>query len=180
MAAWAASRGIPYLDGAIMVPTPLVGTPDALILVSGPQAAFDAHRATLQTLAGNLHYLGADTSAAALYAVAMLDIFHTTMASMVHALALVAASGIAPSTFASFAAPWIAAIVPPIFIGMANSVEAGEHPGLLDKVQIDFLRDLHERRAFEPFATDELIEDILAAQDVIGRQALERWLYKRK
>ncbi|MGH2783386.1 MAG: hypothetical protein ACRDLA_18630, partial [Thermoleophilaceae bacterium] len=44
---------------------------------------------------------------------------------------------------------------------------------------IAFLADLHRRRAFDPFTTDELIDDVVAAQDRIGRAKLERWLYTR-
>jgi hypothetical protein len=40
-----------------------------------------------------------------------------------------------------------------------------------------FLADLHRRRAFEPFTTDDLIADVAAAQDRVDRQDLERWLY---
>ena len=40
-----------------------------------------------------------------------------------------------------------------------------------------FLRDLHERRVFDPFTTEDLIADILDAQDAVDRSQLERWLY---
>ena len=42
---------------------------------------------------------------------------------------------------------------------------------------IDFLADLHDRRAFDPFTTDELVDDVVAAQDEIDRDQLERWLF---
>lgn len=45
---------------------------------------------------------------------------------------------------------------------------------------IEFLADLHRRRAFRPFTTDELIDDIVAAQDAIDRAKLERWLYSER
>ena len=45
------------------------------------------------------------------------------------------------------------------------------------EAMIDFLADLHERRAFRPFTTDELIDDIVAAQDQIDREQLEQWLF---
>jgi aminopeptidase N len=48
-----------------------------------------------------------------------------------------------------------------------------------DRAMLEFLADLHDRRAFEPFTTDELIGDIVAAQDEIGRAELERWLFSR-
>lgn len=44
---------------------------------------------------------------------------------------------------------------------------------------LEFLADLHHRRRFEPFSTDELIDDVVAAQHDITRADLERWLYGR-
>jgi 3-hydroxyisobutyrate dehydrogenase-like beta-hydroxyacid dehydrogenase len=137
-AAWAASQNIAYLDGAILVPPPVIGTPDAVILLSGPQDAFDAQRPTLQTLAGNLQYLGADPGAAALHDVAMLDIFYTTMAGIVHALALVQTDGVAPTSFVPFAGQ-IVEILPPIIDNLAAAVEADQHPGDLDRLQMEVI-----------------------------------------
>jgi hypothetical protein len=42
---------------------------------------------------------------------------------------------------------------------------------------VGFLGDLYHRRAFRPYTTDDLIEDVVAAQDEIGRARLDRWLY---
>jgi 3-hydroxyisobutyrate dehydrogenase-like beta-hydroxyacid dehydrogenase len=137
-AVWAASHKIAYLDGAILVPPPVIGTPDAVILLSGPQDVFDAQRPTLQTLAGSLQYLGADPGAAALHDVAMLDIFYTTMAGIVHALALVQADGVAPTSFVPFAKQ-IVEILPPIIDTLAAAVEADQHPGDLDRLQMEVI-----------------------------------------
>jgi 3-hydroxyisobutyrate dehydrogenase-like beta-hydroxyacid dehydrogenase len=135
-AAWATSHDVAYLDGAILVPTPVIGTPDAVILLSGPQHVFDAHRPTLQTLAGNLHYLGPDPGAAALHDLAMLDIFYTTMAGILHALALVQTDGVAPTRFVPFAGQ-IVEILPPIIDTLAAAVETDQHPGELDRLQME-------------------------------------------
>ena len=48
-----------------------------------------------------------------------------------------------------------------------------------DRQMIEFLADLHRRRAYRPFTTDDLIDDVVAAQDRIDRATLERWLYTR-
>jgi hypothetical protein len=48
-----------------------------------------------------------------------------------------------------------------------------------ERQMIAFLADLHRRRAFVPFTTDDLIDDVVAAQERIGRAKLERWLYSR-
>ena len=135
-AAWAAEQGCHYLDGAIMVPTVVVGTAEAVILVSGPHDVFDAHRATLQALAGNLHHLGDDPGAAALHDVAMLDVFYSTMAGLVHAFALAGADGVAPTAFAPFAGS-IVGILPPIIAAMAKAIETGDHPGDTDRLAME-------------------------------------------
>jgi len=56
--------------------------------------------------------------------------------------------------------------------GIARSL-GGSRP------MIAFLADLHRRRAFRPFTTDELIDDVVAAQTRIDRGTLERWLYTK-
>ena len=60
MATWAAQHGVDYLDGAIMTPTPTIGTPAASVLYSGPESIFKVHQPTLASLGGTTSYLGAD------------------------------------------------------------------------------------------------------------------------
>jgi hypothetical protein len=64
---------------------------------------------------------------------------------------------------------------------MALAGVLGEVAGALggSDEMVDFLTDLHERRALEPFTTDELIDDIVGAQDEIDRDQLERWFLTR-
>ena len=45
-----------------------------------------------------------------------------------------------------------------------------------DRKMMAFLADLHSRREFQPFTTDAFIDDVVVAQDEIGRKQLERWL----
>jgi hypothetical protein len=40
-----------------------------------------------------------------------------------------------------------------------------------DDEMMRFLADLHARREFRPFTTEDLIEDVLVAQDTIGPAA---------
>jgi 6-phosphogluconate dehydrogenase (decarboxylating) len=56
LAAWAGEHGVAYLDGAIMTPTETIGGPAAVVLYSGPQAVFDAHRPALAGLGGTAPY----------------------------------------------------------------------------------------------------------------------------
>ncbi|NUR87805.1 MAG: NAD(P)-dependent oxidoreductase, partial [Nonomuraea sp.] len=70
-ARWAGQRGARYLDGAIMAVPPVIGTPDAVILHSGPQEDFEAYEQALTAL-GTVTYLGEDHGLASLYDVAGL------------------------------------------------------------------------------------------------------------
>ena len=45
-----------------------------------------------------------------------------------------------------------------------------------DRKMMSFLADLHSRREFGPFTSADFIDDVVAAQDAIDRDKLERWL----
>lgn len=92
-AAWAAEHGLGYLDGAIMVPTPLIGGSDALVLYSGSASVYETHRHTLAAIGGDADFLGDDAGLAALYDLGMLSIFFTAMTSFLRAASLVGADG---------------------------------------------------------------------------------------
>ncbi|GGT97898.1 MULTISPECIES: NAD(P)-dependent oxidoreductase [Streptomyces] len=123
-AAWAAEHGIRYLDGAIMTPTPTIGTPAAVFLHSGPNDLYHKHQPVLEALGGTHTHLGEEIGRAAAYDVALLDIFWTAMAGYAHAVAVAHAEGIAARELAPFA-KGIGDLLPPIFEGLAAEVEAG-------------------------------------------------------
>nr|8HWY_A Chain A, ancestral imine reductase mutant N559_M6 [Escherichia]8HWY_B Chain B, ancestral imine reductase mutant N559_M6 [Escherichia] len=125
-AAWAAEHGADYLDGGVMVPPPMIGTPEALIFYSGPREVFEAHRATLAALGGST-YLGEDPGLAALYYVALLDLFWTTMSGYLHAAALVGSEGVPAAEFAPFATAIFDSLS--FLEEMAEQIDAGEYPG---------------------------------------------------
>lgn len=127
-AEWAAGLGIDYLDGAVMVPTVVIGQPEALVLYSGSEVGFEASRSTLSALGGRATFLGTDPGTAALYDLGMLDIFYSTMASLVHAFAFVGADKVNAKEFAPFAQSLIA-ILPDIIAGMADDLDKGQYPG---------------------------------------------------
>lgn len=128
MAAWAAEYGIDYLDGAIMTPTPTIGTPAAVILYSGPESVYQTHQLALASLGGTASYLGTDPGRAAAYDVALLDFFWTTMSGYAHAMTLASAENIAAKEFAAYA-QGIIAIMPDIINESAKHVEEGSYPG---------------------------------------------------
>ncbi|WP_328439961.1 NAD(P)-binding domain-containing protein [Streptomyces sp. NBC_00444] len=130
---WAAAHGIRYLDGAIMTPTPTIGTPDAVFLLSGPEDVYGEQRPVLDTLGGTHTHLGEDIARAAAYDIALLDIFWTAMAGYAHALAVARAEGVTARELAPFA-QGIAAILPPLFEEFAGDADDGTYSGELNPI----------------------------------------------
>lgn len=135
-AAVARAAGASYLDGKILVPTPLIGTDDALVLYSGDASVFHGHRATLAALGGDHDLLGADVGRAAAFDLAMLDIFFNGMASFLHALALVGAEGVSTDDFFPYATR-IVAVLQGSMVDLADDVARGEHPGAEDNLDME-------------------------------------------
>ncbi|MFI7010034.1 NAD(P)-dependent oxidoreductase [Streptomyces sp. NPDC050145] len=125
---WADEHGIRYLDGAVMTPTPTIGTRQAVLLFSGGQELYGEHRQVLDALGGSHTHLGEDVGRAAAYDIALLDIFWTSMTGYVHALALARAEGVSPRELAPFA-QGIGAILPAIFQQTADDIENGSYSG---------------------------------------------------
>jgi 3-hydroxyisobutyrate dehydrogenase-like beta-hydroxyacid dehydrogenase len=134
-ARWAEQRGITYLNGAIMVPMPLVGTSDALVLYSGPAAVFDAAQAQLTRL-GTADHLGEDPGLASLFDVAMLEVFFAGMTSFLHAAAVTAANGVPAHDFLPYAER-VVAILPDTLAGLARDVDAASYPGTEDVLAME-------------------------------------------
>jgi len=133
LADWASEHGIGHLDGAILTPTPTIGTPAAALLYSGEPAAYEAVRETLSALGGTGTYLGDDPGRAAAYEVALLDLFATAVHGMAHAFALASAEGIAPGDLSPFAAG-IGGLLPEMVTRFASQLGEGRFPGELSTV----------------------------------------------
>lgn len=125
---WAAAHGVRYLDGAIMTPTPTIGTPHGVFLHSGDAALYEEHRPVLEKLGGTHTHLGEDIGRAAAYDIALLDFFWTSMTGLMHGLAVAKAEGVTAQELAPFA-KGISAILPAIIDGTAVDVDKGSYPG---------------------------------------------------
>ncbi|MEU8049239.1 NAD(P)-dependent oxidoreductase [Micromonospora haikouensis] len=128
LAQWAAARGIDLVKGAILTPTPSIGTQAAGVLYCGSRPAFDACLPILAAFGGTPAYLGEDPGAAAAYDVALLDLFATTVSGLTHAFALASAEGIAPRSFARYAAG-IAPMIGEMAGRFADQLTDGRFPG---------------------------------------------------
>ncbi|TGB15676.1 NAD(P)-binding domain-containing protein [Streptomyces sp. MZ04] len=122
-ARWAEQRGARYLDGAIMAVPTGVGTADAVILHSGPQPDFEAHKPTLDAL-GTVTYLGADHGLASLYDVAGLAMMWSILNAWLQGTAMLKTAGVDAATYAPFARQ-IAAGVAEWLPGHAEEIDSG-------------------------------------------------------
>lgn len=102
-AAAAAALGLSYVTGAVMVPTPMVGTPDNLVLYAGPGAVVAAARPVLESLGGAVEVLGEDHALPPVLDLAMLDVYFAGMYAFLHSAALARAHGVEPSAYLPYA-----------------------------------------------------------------------------
>ena len=121
MAAWAADHGTTYTDGAIMTPTESIGTDDATILHSG-------HPVDLAALGGTQQYLGEDPGRAAGYDVALLDLFWTSVAGVIHAFAMARVENIPATDLAAYA-KGISSLLPSVIDQHSTRLETGRDDG---------------------------------------------------
>ncbi|WP_141582796.1 NAD(P)-dependent oxidoreductase [Actinomadura sp. WMMA1423] len=124
MAGHVAGLGARYVDGGIMAVPPMIGRPEALILYSGDEEAFEEHRETLAAL-GGARFLGSDPGLAPLVELALLDAMYGMIAGFQHALALVRSEKVAATEFAPMATAWLTAMMGTL-PQQARAVEAGD------------------------------------------------------
>jgi 3-hydroxyisobutyrate dehydrogenase-like beta-hydroxyacid dehydrogenase len=122
LAAWAAAHDILYADGAIMTPTMTIGTPAAVTLHSGHATE------VLTALGGTRTYLGPEPGRAAAFDVALLDIFWTSVAGVVHGFAMARSENITATELAPLARG-VSDLLPLIIDGHSVRLEEDNHAG---------------------------------------------------
>ncbi|WP_331766806.1 NAD(P)-binding domain-containing protein [Embleya sp. NBC_00896] len=134
-ALWAEQRGARYLDGAIMAIPSGIGTAEAVILHSGPQSDFEAHKSTLDAL-GTVTHLGADHGLASLYDMAGLAMMWSVLNAWLQGTALLRTAGVDAATYAPFAQQ-IAAGVAEWLPGYAEQIDSGSFPAEVSALETD-------------------------------------------
>ena len=135
-ATWAEKHGAGFITGGVMAPAPMVGTPAAYVYYSGPAHLLERHRDTLAVI-GAIRELGDDPGLAQLMYQAQLDVFLTTLSSLMHATALLGTAGVP----AARAMPELLTTVsdtPAMLeagedagVGLGADIDTGKHPGHL-------------------------------------------------
>jgi 3-hydroxyisobutyrate dehydrogenase-like beta-hydroxyacid dehydrogenase len=131
-AAWLAERGAELLVGGVMVPAPLVGDESAYVFYSGPREVFDRHAETLAVI-GRPDYMGAEHTLAQLLYQAQLDVFLTSLAAMLHAIALVTSAGVTAERYAPYLTD-VGSSLSMYVDETARNVDSDRHPGDLANV----------------------------------------------
>ncbi|UMP03761.1 NAD(P)-dependent oxidoreductase [Amycolatopsis sp. EV170708-02-1] len=129
-AAWAEKRGARYLDGAIMAIPSVIGTDEAVILLSGPLPDFD-----LGAL-GTISHLGEDPGLASLYDVAGLTMMWSVLNAWLQGTAMLRTAGVGAATYAPFARQ-IAAGVADWLPGYAEQIDKGAFPAEVAALETD-------------------------------------------
>lgn len=127
MAEWAAKQGADYLDGGIMAVPPMIGQPEALILYSGSQKAFEAYEKALAAL-GTAQYLGGDAGLAPLHDIALLTAMYGLFSGVTHAFALTGSEKVPAETFLPMLTGWLGAVMTWL-TDMARRIDSGDYRG---------------------------------------------------
>ncbi|MEO3876313.1 NAD(P)-binding domain-containing protein [Nonomuraea sp. B12E4] len=131
-ARWVAGHGGVQLSGGVTVPPSGIGKPESYTFYSGPRAAFEAHRPTLEALTGT-DYRGEDPGLAALFYQIGMVMFWTSMLSYWQAIALADANGLTAADILPHAIETMASM--PNFLSFyAQRIDAGEHGGDVDRL----------------------------------------------
>ncbi|MFE5853143.1 NAD(P)-dependent oxidoreductase [Streptomyces sp. NPDC056500] len=149
VARWAQEHSVDYLDGSVMVPTSLVGTPDALLFYAGSRESFDRYESVLRSLGERAAFVGTDPGLAAVYDLSLLDFFYGSITGLVHAFALAKSEGVRAADLAPYLNT-ITHILPLVAEGSAVEIDAGSYPGkeanlAMMAVSVDHI--LHAARA---------------------------------
>lgn len=109
-ASWAVSRGITYLDVAIMAYPRDIGTSAAVLLYAGHPAAARNVSQLLGAL-GESRYLGEDAGAPGLLDAALIGFFYGSITGYIHGLALIKAEGADLRQYTELAKPFLASFI---------------------------------------------------------------------
>ncbi|MEV4222627.1 NAD(P)-binding domain-containing protein [Nonomuraea sp. NPDC049725] len=115
-----------YVDGAIMAVPEVIGSPEAFLLFSGSQEAFDRHRDSLGRL-GTATFFGTDPGLASLYDVALLGVMWGTLNAFLHGAALLGEAKVEASAFAPFASQWVGSVTG-FITAYAAQIDRGAYP----------------------------------------------------
>ncbi|MFD3646133.1 NAD(P)-dependent oxidoreductase [Streptomyces cyaneofuscatus] len=160
-ATWAAGHGAQYLTGGVQAPPDGIGKEESFTFYSGPKSVFESSREVLEVLT-RTDYRGEDPGLAALYYQLQLGVFWTTSLAFLHALAVADAHGIKAAELVPYLSDTMATM--PDFFGFYSPrIDAGEHPGDVDRLSMGVASVDHVVQTSKDAGVDpSLVEAVLA------------------
>ncbi|KAF0844772.1 3-hydroxyisobutyrate dehydrogenase-like beta-hydroxyacid dehydrogenase [Nocardia caishijiensis] len=131
-AQWVTEHGGIHLTGGVNASPSGIGQPGAFAFYSGPRHAFEAHRSTLEILTST-DYRGEDPGLAALLYQIGMTMFWTSTLSYWQVVALADANGLTATDVLPYATETMTGM-PDFFSFYAERIDAGEHPGDVDRL----------------------------------------------
>ncbi|MEN2418744.1 NAD(P)-binding domain-containing protein [Streptomyces rimosus] len=168
-AAWADEHGIGHLSGAVMAVPALIGGPQSMLLYSGPDALFAAHRGLLERLGRSTH-LGTDPGTAPLYDVGLLAAMYAMFGGFLHGAALVGTAGVPAKEFTALAVPWLNAMTLGL-PAMADFLDSGDYR--TDVQSLDFNAAAVEHLVYTSKEAGIGADVLLPLLELIRRQVSE-------
>lgn len=127
-AAHARELGLRYVTGAVMVPTPMVGTEECFVIYAGSSTDLAEVAPLFDALQGTSDVVGDDHAVPPALDLAMLDIFFTGMYAHMHATALAASHGVDPARFLPYARGIVSTLGASLS-GVTSSVQERRYDG---------------------------------------------------
>ncbi len=163
--------GLTYVTGAIMVPTPMVGTPDCLVLYAGAPAARPVVEPIVAAFGGAAEWTGDDHAIPPVLDLAMLDLYFVGMYGFLHSAALAEAHGIPPERYLPFATS-ITATLGASLPDLSAAITGRTYDG--GEARLDMCLAFLEK--ITAASAESRVPDVLPAvvRDA-SRSALQRW-----
>ncbi|MFC9750935.1 NAD(P)-dependent oxidoreductase [Streptomyces niveus] len=160
-ATWAGGHGARYLTGGVTTSPDGIGDRDSVTFYSGPTSVFEAGREVLEVLTST-DYRGEDPGLAALYYQLQMGVFWTTSLAFLHSLAVADAHGIKAAEVVPYLST-TARSMPDFFGFYSPRIDAGEHPGDVDRLAMGVASVDHVAQTSKDAGVDaSLIETVLA------------------
>ena len=125
---WARDSGAGYLDGAILAYPDQIGTPEAALLVAGPETTFRGCEPLLRSLAGGLTHVGEQIGAASALDCATLSFVFGALLGALHGARICEVEGLPVDEFGSMLAELV-----PVIEGevkqLSNRIHADRYDG---------------------------------------------------
>lgn len=124
--AWAAADGVAYLDGALLATPGQIGRPDTPLFISGEERALAACRPVLETIAGNLMYMGEAIGNAAAWDLATLSCMFGAMSGFFHGARICESEGLGVGEFGRMIGA-ISPVLGEMIRAEGDAIEAGRY-----------------------------------------------------